>query len=164
MRSYNVELVTEFAKDKIWDDQLNAMNNQAYIFGEQYQRLFRLEKKVDIVITDSPLPFSIIFNNNSALRKNFEKAVLDVYNSYNNIDFFIHNITKNFTQTGRRENKEESLIVEQKMKKLLKENKIIFESYGNNELNYELIVKETLAILDVCKIYPTNLKPVMVLI
>ena len=54
MRGINAELVTEFAKDKVWEESKAVFNNQAYIFGKQYFRISRCADKVDVVITDSP--------------------------------------------------------------------------------------------------------------
>lgn len=50
----NVELITEFAKDKVWGNNIEAINNQAYIFGEQSFRMSRCKDKVDVIVTDSP--------------------------------------------------------------------------------------------------------------
>ena len=58
----NCELVTEFAKDMVWDENKKAIYNQAYVFGNQYYRISRLENEVDVVITDSPTLLSIIYN------------------------------------------------------------------------------------------------------
>ena len=41
----NAELVTEFAKDKVWEGTKAVFENQAYIFGKQYFRISRLEGK-----------------------------------------------------------------------------------------------------------------------
>ena len=62
-RSLNVELVTEFAKDMTWENNMTAIGCQEYIFGNQSWRLERLRDKVDFIITDSPLPLSILYNN-----------------------------------------------------------------------------------------------------
>ena len=54
MAGINAELVTEFAKDKVWEESKEPFNNQAYIFGQQYFRISRCADKVDVIVTDSP--------------------------------------------------------------------------------------------------------------
>ena len=51
MAGINAELVTEFAKDKVWEESKAVFQNQAYIFGKQYFRISRVQGKVDVVIT-----------------------------------------------------------------------------------------------------------------
>ena len=62
MRGINAELITEFAKDKVWEENKEVFKNQAYIFGKQSFKLSRCDGKVDVIITDSPLPLSIFYN------------------------------------------------------------------------------------------------------
>ena len=47
MHGINAELVTEFAKDKVWEESKAVFQNQAYIFGKQYFRISRVQGKVD---------------------------------------------------------------------------------------------------------------------
>ena len=61
MAGVNAELVTEFAKDKVWEESKAVFENQAYIFGKQYFRISRLEGKVDAIVTDSPLILSCYY-------------------------------------------------------------------------------------------------------
>lgn len=76
----NAELVTEFAKDKVWEGTKAVFENQAYIFGKQYFRISRLEGKVDVVITDSPILLSAFYNDNDhVLGEEFDKLVLDKF-------------------------------------------------------------------------------------
>ena len=63
----NAELVTEFAKDKVWEDSKGVFKSQPYIFGKQNFRLERLREKVDVVVTDSPIFLSILYNNQKDL-------------------------------------------------------------------------------------------------
>ena len=57
----NVELVTEFAKDLTWEERNEALKNQLYVSGIQSFRISRLDGRVDVVITDSPVPSGIFY-------------------------------------------------------------------------------------------------------
>ena len=63
LRNINAELVTEYAKDKVWEESVEVFKNQAYIFGKQYFRISRVDGKVDVVVTDSPILLSAYYNN-----------------------------------------------------------------------------------------------------
>lgn len=38
MQGVKCELVTEVAKDLVWDENAKALQNQAYVFGKQFYR------------------------------------------------------------------------------------------------------------------------------
>ena len=48
------ELVTEFAKDLVWEERKQALSCQPYVFGEQLRRQCIVGDKVDYIITHSP--------------------------------------------------------------------------------------------------------------
>lgn len=50
-----VEYVSEAAKDDVWASGRLMLDNQARLLGEQYHRVWRLQGKVDIIVSDSPL-------------------------------------------------------------------------------------------------------------
>jgi nicotinamide riboside kinase len=54
-KQYSVELVTEFAKDLVWENRQETLAIQPYVSAKQYRNLARLRGKVDYVITDSPI-------------------------------------------------------------------------------------------------------------
>ena len=62
MLGVNCELVTEFAKDKVWEENNTALSNQIYIFAKQYYRMSRCTGQVDVIVTDSPLFLSPFYN------------------------------------------------------------------------------------------------------
>lgn len=108
MQGINCELVTEYAKDKVWEEDTTALNNQAYVFGHQLFRLTKLEGKVDVAITDSPLLLSLIYNNDKKrLGEPFNEVVKNCFNSFDNINFFIHRV-KPYNPKGRLQTEKES--------------------------------------------------------
>jgi adenylate kinase family enzyme len=60
---YDVELVSEYAKELVWEERMETMKNEVYLFGKQHQRLFRLKNKVQYIITDRPLILSQFYNS-----------------------------------------------------------------------------------------------------
>ena len=60
-KGYDCGLVTEMATELVYDEAFNVMNDQIYLFGEQWHRTFRMLGKVDFIVTDSPLLMSIIY-------------------------------------------------------------------------------------------------------
>ena len=56
------ELVTEFAKELVWEQRHDTFRNQIYIFGKQHQMVFRVLGKVDVVVTDSPFILSAVYD------------------------------------------------------------------------------------------------------
>lgn len=115
----NCELVTEFAKDMIWDENKKAIYNQAYVFGNQYYRISRLENEVDVVVTDSPTLLSIIYNKDRRLGKEFTDLVKSVSLSYENRLDILFKRVKQYRTVGRLHNEEQSDKLYNEIKDLL---------------------------------------------
>ena len=143
MIGINAELIGEFAKDKVWEENSEVFKNQAYIFGKQFFRQSRCDGKVDVMITDSPLPLSILYNTDPYLTENFNLTVMDVFNSYNNLNFYINRVKK-YNPKGRNQTEEESNSLVEPLKKLLKERNIPFEEVNGDKQGYDYIVKRIL--------------------
>ena len=99
----NAEYVSEFAKDKVWEESKEAFKNQAYLFGKQYFRISRCKDKVDVIVTDSPLPLSLLYNQDENLGEEFNAVVMKVFNSFKNLNYYI-NRTKPYNPKGRLQN------------------------------------------------------------
>ena len=52
MKGVNAELITEFAKDKTWENNTTALSNQLYVLGKQYYRIDRCKDQVEVIVTD----------------------------------------------------------------------------------------------------------------
>ncbi len=118
MNGINAELVTEFAKDKVWENNEEVFKNQAYIFGKQSFKISRCADKVDVIVTDSPLALSAFYNSNPALGDTFNKSVIDVFNSYTNINYLLKR-TKPYNPKGRMQTESESDALAEPLKNML---------------------------------------------
>ena len=130
-RNYNVEYVTEFAKDLIWDGHFDIINgDQLYIFTHQHRRILRLKDQVEYIINDSPLILSPIYFNHHKNIYNydiFNKLVLSTFNYYPNFNIFINrNLDFMYFNEGRKETISEVQEIDKKILKYLNDNDIYF--------------------------------------
>ena len=119
----NCELALEFAKDKVWEESYKILDDQFYIFGKQYHKLFRLCGKVDVVITDSPLIVSMLYNKMPSVY--FNDFVIEQFNMFNNLTFFV-NRPEHYQTEGRIQTKKESQNLDGILKHLLNDFNVHF--------------------------------------
>lgn len=134
----NCELASEFAKDLCWEERFTTLSNQIYVFGKQLHRVQRLIGKVDVIITDSPLLFSIIYKPEH-LSDNFSKLVLEVFNQFNSMNYFLKRL-KSYNPKGRIQTEEEAVLVDEKILKYLNENNIWYTYIDGSKNGVEIIV------------------------
>lgn len=113
----SAEYAPEFAKDLIYDENEQAFECQDYLFGNQTYRLHRLKGKVQVIITDSPLPLSIVFDEKADVY--FHKHIINVFNEYQNINLFLERDFE-YEQDGRHETEQEANALREKIKNCLK--------------------------------------------
>jgi hypothetical protein len=137
----NAELVTEFAKDKTWEHNMMALGCQEYVFGKQSYRLRRCRDDVEVIVTDSPLPLGLIYNNNPALDQNFTNVVMNVFNTYDNHNYYITRV-KPYNPKGRNQTEEESDALAKPILFLLIDNNIPYTMIAGNDEGYQSIVDD----------------------
>ena len=142
-RGVNAELVTEFAKDKTWEHNAMALGCQEYVFGKQSYRLARCKADVDVIVTDSPLPLSLLYVTDPALLGDgaFQKVVMNVFNSYNNLNYYVRRV-KPYNPKGRNQTEAESDALAAPLKKLINENDISCVEIDGDDEGYAAVVKE----------------------
>lgn len=143
MLGVNAELVTEYAKDKVWEGNYEAIGNQPYVFGKQAFRLSRCADKVDVIITDSPLLLSIIYNKNEMISRGLNQLVIDAFNSYENMSYFLHR-TKPYNPVGRYQNEAESDEISIRVLDLLNEFGVTYQTVDGDINGYDKIVSDIL--------------------
>lgn len=113
----NCELVTEYAKDRVWDNHLDCLDDQIYVFGKQFHRIKRLIGKVDVVVTDAPLLMSVFYGATNT-PASFIQLVLDVHNGLENLNVFLKR-KKGYNPSGRLQTEEQAKEIDVELKKLL---------------------------------------------
>lgn len=146
MRGINCELITEYAKDKTWEKNMEALSCQEYIFGKQSFRMKRCRDKVDVIITDSPLPLGIFYNTNPVLGEHYENLVLDVFNTYENMNYALVR-DKPYNPIGRNQTEAESDEIGDRIQFFLEDHDIPYTLGLGSEIFYNFIITEVLLAL-----------------
>jgi len=97
-RGINCELAAEYAKDLTWEERHRTFQNQVYIFGKQHHRIFRLLGQVEVVITDSPLLLSVVYDGEK--RETLKQLVYEEHRKMWTYNAFIKRVKK-FNPKGR---------------------------------------------------------------
>ena len=138
-RGINCELATEFAKEKVWEEAYAIFENQVFIFANQLQRIFRVQGKVDVVVTDSPIMLIILYNKR--LSNTFDDLIMEIFNSYNNLNYFLVR-KKKYMRKGRLQTLEEAIVLDKLTRELLDRNKVEYKTVLGEKASIEIIVND----------------------
>lgn len=117
-----------------------------YILGKQSLRQSRCNGKVDVIVTDSPLPLSILYVENAAYTENYCKTVIDVFNTYDNVNFLLKRF-RDYNANGRNQSEEEAKVLSENVRKLLNDNHIPYECVDGTLCGYTYIYETVYNIL-----------------
>lgn len=110
----SVELVTEYAKDLTYEKSFNKLSNQLHVLAEQNYRLARLEGQAEYAITDSPLPFSLIYCQRDD-QSWLEPLIWKLWHNYENFPFLVKRTTAPYVEAGRNQNLEEATFIDRQV-------------------------------------------------
>lgn len=143
MMGINCELVTEFAKDKVWEKNNEALSNQIYIFAKQYYRITRCVGKVDVIITDSPLFLSPFYNKDPDIDEPLKELVAKIVAKYDNLNYFLRRVKK-YNPVGRLQTEAESNEYGIHIKDMLKSFGIKFKEIDGDLMSADMIVQDVI--------------------
>ncbi len=144
-KNINCELVTEFAKDLTWEDRKNTLSDQIYVFGKQYHKIYRLLNKVDIIITDSPLLLTLIYD--SEQREYLRCLAMSEFMKMDNYNVFLNRV-KPYNQKGRNQTEKESILIDGNIKRLLNQYNISYDEYDGSKNSVRYIVRNIINRID----------------
>lgn len=125
LSGYNVEFVPEFAKFATFSGHEAALQDQIYMFAKQENRLHVLKShELDFVLMDGPLIQQLAYAPKKYFRY-YEKLVVEVFNSFDNINYFFQrNPEIAYQRVGRKETPVESEMRQLEIEKILEKHKI----------------------------------------
>ena len=135
-KGIETEYVSEYAKELVWDNRLDildgSLEHQKILYSEQLRRVQRLIGKVEVVVTDSPPLLALMYLKERA--PEFEQTVLSDFAKNRNFNLFI-NRSKEYQQTGRLQNAQESKEIDRKTIDFLDSNHIYYGTYYHKTVN-----------------------------
>ena len=146
MAGINAELITEFAKDKVWESNDTALNDQIYVFAKQNYKMFRCNEKVDVIVTDASLLNSILYNKNELYKKELNDLVLKVFNNYKNMTYLIERV-KPYNPIGRYQTQQQADKLKQPIIEILNDCNVKYKIKQGTMTSYDSIVDEILKVL-----------------
>lgn len=136
----NVEFADEYAKTLVYEQRYETFKNQIYLFGKQHHRIFNLLGKTDVIVTDSPILLSPIYDKEK--RKSLVDLVLHEYQKVpNQYNVFVNRTKKLFLKEGRIHNEKSSKKIDKDVKSFLDNNKISYHEMECSKANVQHIVK-----------------------
>lgn len=116
MAGVDCELALEYAKDKVWEESYKTLDNQLYITAKQYHRIKRLEGKVEIVVTDSPILLGLHYGKNDS--NEFRNLIIHLHNEFESFNIFLNRIHK-YNPNGRMQTEEEAIKIDESLLKIV---------------------------------------------
>lgn len=135
MNGIDCEYVSEYAKDKVWENNVEVFKCQFYITGKQAFKISRCSGKVDVIITDSPIAIGAQYCDSVKLKD----AILEEFLKYNNYNIFLNRIHP-YNPNGRNQTEEEAKHIDVTTKKWLDDNNIDYITEDADVTGYENIL------------------------
>jgi hypothetical protein len=143
-RFVSCDISSEYIKRKIREDARKVIQNQIYIFAKQQFQLFGMKDNVDVIITDSPIFLSAVYDDTQC--EHLRALIMKEYGNYQNLTYYIErDKTVAYEQEGRYQNEAGAKLVDDKVKNFMIDNKIehkVLNGIGQESLN--IIVEDVM--------------------
>jgi len=107
------------------------------MFAKQYHRIYRLMNQVDVVVTDSPILLTPIYDLER--RQTLKNLVLEEFNKVHNFNIFLTR-KKKYQPKGRNQNEEQAKEKDREIKTFLEENGIPYVQIDGTNESVDVIV------------------------
>ena len=132
---YNVEYVSEFAKDLVLENKSDLLKDQKYVTDGQYNRLDRIRNSADVIVTDSPVLLGLVYGKYNGISDEYAKKIRSYYDSFDNFNMFVERPKNATFQTeGRVHDESQSVKLDGEIKDMLGEQKVFYGGYKRDDI------------------------------
>lgn len=119
----NVELSHEYAKDLTWEGAMGKLGFQPYVAGKQLWRDKRLDGKVDVIVTDTSILYSVLYRDPKLPGgEHFDAFLVNYFRSLWTLNIFLErDPERRYNPMGRAQTEAEAITKDQEIKGLLHE-------------------------------------------
>jgi hypothetical protein len=141
----NCEETVEWIKYRVYEGDSYAPTDQIYTFAKQRKFLMEIGSQVDVILTDSPLLLSIIYDKRQdpLLRQ----LVLSEFNRFNNVNFLLTRV-KPYSAIGRYQTEGEAKDIDGKIVGMLTDNTVGFFTIRGNGRAKDVIADYILQVIN----------------
>ena len=144
LEGVNCEMAREYAKDEVWAGSSYLLENQQGVYGEQQKRLYVLDGKVTVAVTDAPLMNSIIYDKlGKGADVDFRRTVKNEFNRYDNRNYVLKRVM-GYEQEGRTQDEEGAKLVDKMVFDTLDEYAVKYKEFSAYPENADVIAREIL--------------------
>lgn len=145
-RFVSCDISSEYIKRKIREDARKVIQNQIYIFAKQQFQLFGMKDSVDVIITDSPIFLSAVYDETQC--PHLRALIMKEFNNYKNLSYYVERDSAvAYEQEGRYQDETGAKLVDDKVRNFMNDNNIEYKTLkgiGADSLNVVLedVMKE----------------------
>jgi nicotinamide riboside kinase len=135
----DVEYVNEYAKELVYQKNAVALSDQILVFANQYHRLWTAAEHNAVVITDSPLLLSTIYNPDTS--PHFKQLILEMDQQFTSLNLVLKRSHHVHSMVGRIHSLTESISIDNRIRALLQQNQIDYVEYDSLHDDIHLLAK-----------------------
>lgn len=142
------ELSGEYIKRKLREDARKVVQNQIYIFAKQQFQLFGMKDNVDVIITDSPIFFSSVYDSSNC--PHLAALIMKEYNNYTNLTYLLNRDDKvPYEQEGRYQDRAGATLVDKRVRSFMEDHSIKYkELSGINSTSLDIVISDVIKELE----------------
>lgn len=124
-------LVSEFAHEKVVEENVRALQNQLYVFANQQYKIFCAHAHARVVVTDSPILLAAIYNQDAIPA--LHDVIIDQHRHYNNLNILMElDPAHPYAMVGRIHSLTESMTIQNQIVGLLETLDIPYLRYNDS--------------------------------